>query len=128
MPIKTYPWDAATTLKTEEDRLQFLVACIEEAPDDSAFFAHALGTVARSRNMSQVARDSGLTREGLYKALSEMGNPSFDTVVRVVRALGYRLTIAADTQQKPRRIAAKRSPAPARKTATKKSTKSRPTR
>ena len=123
MPIKTYPWDAATTLTTEEDRLQFLVACLEEAPDDAAFFAHALGTVARSRNMSQVARDSGLTREGLYKALSEMGNPSFDTVLRVVRAMGYRLSIVADAPLKTRRVAAKRSPPPARKTASKKAAK-----
>ena len=112
MPVKTYPWEVTRYLGTEKDRLKYLVACLEEAPDDPAFFAAALGDVARSRNMSQVARDAGVTREGLYKALSEMGNPSFDTVVRVVRAMGYRLTIVAD---RPRRVAAKRSAAPARK-------------
>lgn len=126
MTLKTYPWDAAAMLKTETDRLQYLVACIEEAPDDAAFFAQALGDVARSRNMSQLARDSGLTREGLYRALSEMGNPSFDTVLRVVRALGYRLTIVADVPKAAasKRVAAKRSRAPATKTAGKAARKS----
>lgn len=119
MTLKTTPWDAAAMLETEKDRLQYLVACIEEAPDDAAFFAQALGDVARSRNMSQVARDAGLAREGLYRALSEMGNPSFDTVLRVVRALGYRLTIVAEDARTdaPKRAAAKRARAPATKTA-----------
>ena len=124
MPLKLHKWDTADWLTTEEDRLQYLVACIEESPGDAAYFAHALGDVARSRNMSQVARDSGLTREGLYKALSELGNPSFDTVLRVVRAMGYRLTIVADAttglkRVAPKRVAAKRSAPPAQKTARK---------
>ncbi len=58
---------------------------------------HASGVVARSRNMSQLARDTGLTREGLYKALSDSGNPSFDTVLKVVRALCYRLTVTPES-------------------------------
>jgi probable addiction module antidote protein len=68
-------------------------AVMEEAPDDPAFIAHALGVVARARNMSQLARDAGLTRVGLYKALSRQGNPSFATVMKVARALGFRMTL-----------------------------------
>ncbi len=98
MALKTTPYDSARYLRTEEERAAYLATCMEEAPEDAAFIAHALGVVARSRNMSQLARDTGLTREGLYKALSDSGNPSFDTVLKVVRALGYRLTV---TPEKP---------------------------
>jgi len=70
-----------------------LQACLEEAGDDPAFIVHALGIVARAKNMSQLARDTGLTREGLYKALSAEGNPTFSTVSKVAKALGYQLTI-----------------------------------
>lgn len=96
MTLKTTPWDSADYLKTEADRTAYLQACLEEAPDDPAFIAHALGVVARARNMSQLARDTGLTREGLYKALSDEGNPSFGTVLKVVNALGYRLSVVRD--------------------------------
>lgn len=98
MALKTTPYDSARYLRTEEERAAYLATCMEEAPEDAAFIAHALGVVARSRNMSQLARDTGLTREGLYKALSDSGNPSFDTVLKVVHALGYRLTL---TPEKP---------------------------
>lgn len=94
MALKTTPWDSADYLKTDADRTAYLEACLEEAPDDPAFITQALGVVARSRNMSQLARDTGLTREGLYKALSDQGNPSFDTVLKVVRAMGYRLVLS----------------------------------
>lgn len=94
MALKTTAWNSADYLKTDADRTAYLEACLEEAPDDSAFIAHALGVVARSRNMSQLARNTGLTREGLYKALSDQGNPSFDTVLKVVRAMGYRLVLS----------------------------------
>ena len=70
---------------------------MEEAPEDAAFIAHAVGVVARSR-MSQLVRDAGLTREGLYKALSDSCNPSIDTVLKVVHALGYQPTV---TPEKP---------------------------
>ena len=93
MAIKTTRWDSADYLHTEEDRAAYLIACIDEAPEDPGFITHALGVVARSRNMSQLARDTGLTREGLYKALSEDGNPSFGTVLKVVHALGYKLSV-----------------------------------
>lgn len=85
-------YDSADYLKTEEDIALYLEACMEEGGDDPAFIAHALGVVARARNMSQLARDTGLTREGLYKALSGEGNPSFATVLKVARALGLKLT------------------------------------
>ena len=101
--LRTTSWETADYLRTEEDRAAYLATALEEAPDDAAFIANALGTVARSRNMSQLARDSGLTREGLYKALSADGNPSLDTVLKVMRALGVRLTVAGrPPRSKPR--------------------------
>jgi len=93
MAIKTTRWDSAEHLKTEEDMQLYLEACLEEAGDDPAFIVHALGIVARAKNMSQLARDTGLTREGLYKALSAEGNPTFATVAKVAKALGYQLTV-----------------------------------
>jgi probable addiction module antidote protein len=93
MAISTTPWDSAEYLKTEEDIQLYLEACFEEADDDPALIVHALGVIARAKNMSQLARDTGLSREGLYKALSPEGNPSFDTVARVAKALGFKLTV-----------------------------------
>lgn len=86
-------YDAADYLKTEADIAAYLAVTMEESGDDPAIVASALGTVARARNMSQLARDTGLTREGLYKALSGEGNPSFATVTKVAKALGYRFTL-----------------------------------
>lgn len=99
MGIKTMRWDSAEHLETEEDIQLYLEACIEEAGDDPAFIVHALSVIARARNMSQLARDTGLTREGLYKALSPEGNPTFSTVVKVANALG--LQIIVQTPPKP---------------------------
>ncbi len=93
MPVTTTRWDSAEYLKTDEDIQLYLEACLEEAGDDPAFIVHALGVIARARNMSQLASDSGLTREGLYKALSSEGNPSFSTVAKVAKALGFKLTV-----------------------------------
>ena len=93
MAIETKAWDSAEYLKTDEDIQAYLDACLEDAADDPAFILHALGIIARSKNMSQLARDTGLTREGLYKALSEDGNPSFSTVAKVTKALGFKLTV-----------------------------------
>lgn len=121
MPLKTIRWDTADYLRTEEDRAAYLAAILEEAPDDAAFITSALGTVARSRNMSQLARDTGLTREGLYKALSPDGNPSFGTVLKVMRALGVRLTVSGKPPAKSRArkqvksIAKRKSPATRRR-------------
>ena len=93
MALATTRWDITEHLKTEEDIRLYLEACLEEAGDDPEFIVHALGVAARARNMSQLARDTGLTREGLYKALSDDGNPSFATVAKVAKALGFRLTV-----------------------------------
>ena len=93
MTLPTTRWDSAEYLKSDEDIRLYLEACLEEAGDDPVFIVHALGVIARARNMSQLARDTGLTREGLYKALPSEGNPSFSTVAKVARALGLRLTL-----------------------------------
>ena len=88
---KTIAYDVAQQLRTPAEMAAYLDAWFEEAPDDAAGIARALGDIARARGMAQVARDSGLSRESLYKALSENGNPSFATVLKVARALGMRL-------------------------------------
>lgn len=87
-------WDTAEGLKTEEDIGDYLQACMEEAGDDPAFIAKALGTIARARGMSQVARDAGLSRESLYRALSGEGNPEFGTLLKVAKALGLKLHLS----------------------------------
>lgn len=92
MTIKTSRWNSAEYLKTDEDIEAYFEACLEEGGDDPVFLLHALGVIARAKNMSQLARDTGLTREGLYKALAEDGNPTFATVAKVAKALGYQLT------------------------------------
>ncbi len=86
---KTQPFDAADYLKSEDDMVAYLEAALEE--DDPRVVAAALGDIARAKGMSQVARDAGLGRESLYKALSPGGNPEFGTVMKVVRALGLSL-------------------------------------
>ena len=93
MAIKTTRWDSAEHLQSDEDIKLYLEACFEEAGDDPAFIVHALGVIARAKNMSQLARDTGITREGLYKALSTEGNPTFATVTKVARALGLQITV-----------------------------------
>lgn len=93
MTIRTTRWDSAEHLKTEEDIRLYLEACLEESADDPAFIIHALGVIARARNMSQLAKDAGISREGLYKALSPEGNPSFVTVAKIAKALGFRLSM-----------------------------------
>ena len=88
---KTVPYDVAEQLRTPEEMAAYLDAWLEESPDDASGIARALGDIARAKGMSQVARDAGLSRESRYKALSENGNPSFATVLKVARALGVRL-------------------------------------
>ncbi len=97
MAIRTTRWDSAEHLKTEEDIQLYLEAILEEAEDDPALIVHALGIIARAKNMSHLDRDTGLSREGLYKALSTEGNPSFTTVAKVAKALGLKLTIQPST-------------------------------
>jgi probable addiction module antidote protein len=93
MAIKLRKWDSAEHLKTEEDMQAYLQACIEESNGDAAFIAKALGNIAKAKGMAQLAKDTGLGRESLYKALSGDVNPSFDTVIKVVKALNLRLAI-----------------------------------
>ena len=88
---KTLKHDVAEQLRTPEEMAAYLDAWLEEAPEDGTGIARALGDIARARGMTQVARDAGLSRESLYKALGENGNPSFATVLKVARALGVRL-------------------------------------
>ena len=93
MTMKLRKWDSAEYLKTEEDMVLYLEACMEEAGDDAAFIAKALGNIARATGMSQLAKDTGLGRESLYKALSGEGNPSFATILKVTHALGFKLHV-----------------------------------
>jgi probable addiction module antidote protein len=88
---KTTRYDVAEHLRTPEEMAAYLEACLDEAEGDAAFIARALGDIARARGMTQVARDTGLSRESLYKALSGERSPDFDTILKVVNALGLRL-------------------------------------
>lgn len=87
----TTAYDVSEHLRTPEEMAAYLDAWLEEAPEDAAGIARALGDIARAKGMSQVAKDAGLSRESLYRALSAEGNPSFATVLKVVKALGVRL-------------------------------------
>ena len=89
--IKTSKYDVAEHLRTPEEMAAYLEACIEEADGDATFIAKALGDIARAKGMSQVARDAGLSRESLYKALSGDRASSFDTILKVISALGLKL-------------------------------------
>src|SRR4030065_2272849 len=88
---RTTRYDVAEHLRTPEEMAAYLEACLEEAHGDAAFIAKALGDIARAKGMSQVARDAGLSRESLYKALSGERSPDFDTILRVIDRLGLRL-------------------------------------
>lgn len=91
MAEKFTRWDPADHLKTEDDMALYLDACLEEDTGDGKLVRAALNDVARARGMSQLARDAGISREGLYKALSASGNPEFATVLKVIKALGLKL-------------------------------------
>ena len=89
--LRAKKWDSAAHLETEADIARYWEACLVEGRDDPSFITTALGNIARARGMSQLARKTGLTREGLYKPLSPGGNPEFGTVMKVIRALGLEL-------------------------------------
>lgn len=93
-PTRTTAYDVSEYLATAEDIAAYLDAWLAEAPEDAAGIARALGDVARAKGMTQVANDTGLSRESLYRALSANGNPSFGTVLKVAKALGVRLHVA----------------------------------
>ena len=92
---KTSRYDVAEHLRNPEEMAAYLEACLEEAKGDAAFIAKALGDIARAKGMAQVARDAGLSRESLYKALSGKRSPGFDTILRVMGALGLELHAGA---------------------------------
>jgi probable addiction module antidote protein len=94
---KTRPWDVVEHLKTEEDMAAYLEAALEEG--DPALITAAMGDVARAKGITQIARETGLGRESLYKALSPEGNPEFATVLKVMRALGLKLHATPITAQ-----------------------------
>ncbi len=84
-------WDAVHELKSEQDIALYFEACLDDDPGDGSLIRAALGDIARARGMSLVARETGMARESLYKALSPEGNPEFATVMKVIKALGFRL-------------------------------------
>jgi probable addiction module antidote protein len=88
---KTTRYDVVEHLRTSEEMAAYFEACLEEANGDAAFIAKALGDIARAKGMSQVAREAGLSRESLYKALSGDRIPTFDTILKVISALGLKL-------------------------------------
>lgn len=93
MTVETKPWDAADVLSTPEDIAAYLDTYLEDGTPEELL--RALNTIARSRGMSGLARQTGISREALYRAFSENGNPTLDTLVRVMKALGVRLAVAA---------------------------------
>src|SRR5207237_10868980 len=93
---KTTRYDVAEHLRTPREMAAYLEACLEEADGDAAFIAKALGDIARAKGMSQVARQAGLSRESLYKALSGDRSPGFDTILKVIEALGLKLHAKAE--------------------------------
>ena len=84
-------YDVADYLSSEEDMALYLAACFEEAGDDAVFIAAALGDIARAQGVTKITEASGLTREGLYRTLSKDGNPSFSSILKVMKALGLKL-------------------------------------
>ena len=92
MTIKLKKWNIQDHLKTEEDRQAYLEAALEEAGDDPVYIAHVLGDIAKSYGMTELAQETGLSREGLYKSFGKQGNPSFVTVSKVASAMGLKLT------------------------------------
>jgi probable addiction module antidote protein len=93
MAIETAPWDAAEVLSTPADIAAYLDAYLEDGTPEELL--RAVNTIARSRGMTELARETGISREALYRAFSENGNPTLDTLLRVLKALGVRLAIAA---------------------------------
>jgi probable addiction module antidote protein len=90
-PEKTTVWDMAEHINTKEDVAAYLEAALEE--NDTAFLLSVIGDIARSKGMAQIAKDLNLARESLYRSLSHDGNPSFDTIVKVLDNLGFQLSV-----------------------------------
>jgi probable addiction module antidote protein len=92
METKTAPYDVAELLETPEEMAAYLEACIQESDGDAAFIAKAVGDIGRAKGMTQIARETGLSRESLYKALSGDRSPGFDMILKVISALGLQLS------------------------------------
>ena len=93
MTEKFSRWDAADYLKTDADIRSYFNACIDEDPGDGSLIRVALGDIARAKGMTKLANETGLAREGLYRALSAEGNPEFSTILKVIKALGLKLEV-----------------------------------
>jgi probable addiction module antidote protein len=95
MAVRTFPYDSAEYLEDNQAIAEYLEEAMKIATEESdpSFLAVALGTVARARGMAQIAKEAGLSRESLYKALGAEGNPEFGTVLKVLQALGLKLSI-----------------------------------
>jgi probable addiction module antidote protein len=102
MTLKRF--DAADFLRDEDDIAAYFDECAKDG--DPALIAQALGAIARARNLSQLARDAGMTRAGLSRALAPDGNPSFRTISKVAKALGLKISIAPSRTPGPRKAAA----------------------
>lgn len=120
--VKLLPYDIAEQLRTPEDMAAYLDAWLDEFPDDVEGITRALGDIARAIGMTQIARETGLSRESLYKALGADGNPSFATILKVAKSLGLRLHASTAPQ---RTVARKKSPARSSKLKTKRAKASR---
>jgi probable addiction module antidote protein len=90
MPLETTKWDVAEYLRSDEEVFAYIEAALEDG--HPAVITHALGNIARARGMSRVAKEAGVTREALYKALSDKGDPRLSTFIGVMKALGFKLT------------------------------------
>jgi probable addiction module antidote protein len=93
MSEKYQRFDAADYLKDLDDVAVFLEVALEDSAEDPSAVPHALGIIARSQNMSELARRVGMSRDGLYKALSEEGNPTWSTILKVTNALGLKFEL-----------------------------------
>lgn len=97
-PGKMAPYDVADHLRSPEEMAAYLDAWFEEFPDDVSGIARAVGDIARAKGMTQVAKDAGLSRESLYRALSREGNPSLSTILKVLAAVGLKLSVSVATR------------------------------
>ena len=96
MAIETSPWDVTEFLTTDEDTAAYLEAALEDG--EPHVVAMALGNIARAKGMTSIAKEAGITREALYKSLSEKGDPKLSTLLGVMKALGLRFTVVSTTK------------------------------